>query len=81
MEPEPGWLASTYADLSQSAINRQGGMGKSAQVRLLRCEAGHEPQTDLTMAFDKIVPMGPVCGQHGAVYEQGGRFYTADEMK
>ena len=30
------------------------------------------------MAFDKNRPYGSVCGQHGAVYEQGGRFYTAD---
>ena len=30
------------------------------------------------MAFDKNKPYGSVSGQHGAVYEQGGRFYTAD---
>ena len=30
------------------------------------------------MAFDKNKPYGSVSGQHGAVDEQGGRFYTAD---
>ena len=30
------------------------------------------------MAFDKNKPYGSVSGQNGAVYEQGGRFYTSD---